>query len=83
MFQPPTDNLYKFIAISGLILLLGGGIFPYMKSIELTQELIEFSGEAKKLKLEADMTALKTEISKLQIKKTFKIAAHKPKSRRI
>ena len=38
MISPPTDSLYKFIAISGLVLVIWGVTFPENKRYELAVE---------------------------------------------
>ena len=45
MLQPPTDNLYKFMAIVGLILWVGGGLYPWTKAYEVEKELITLEAE--------------------------------------
>lgn len=45
MFQPPTDNLYKFMAIIGLILWVGGALYPWTKAYEVGKELITLEAE--------------------------------------
>jgi len=62
MLQPPTDNLYKFMAIIGLMLWIGGALYPWQKAYEMERELItlqaeikyaqEFPSEAKPIELE-------------------------------
>ena len=41
----PTDNLYKFIAITGVALMVFSFVMPYIKLSELDNELITLSGE--------------------------------------
>ena len=45
MLQPPTDNLYKFMAIFGLILWVGGALYPWTKAYEVEKELITLEAE--------------------------------------
>ena len=45
MLQPPTDNLYKFMAIIGLILWVGGALYPWTKAYEVEKELISLEAE--------------------------------------
>jgi hypothetical protein len=40
LLQPPTDNLYKFMAILGLMLWIGGVLYPWTKAYELEKEII-------------------------------------------
>lgn len=47
MLQPPTDNLYKFMAIIGLIIWVGGGWYPWTKAYEVEKELITLEAEIK------------------------------------
>ena len=47
MLQPPTDNLYKFMAIFGLILWIGGALYPWTKAYEVEKELITLEAEIK------------------------------------
>ena len=47
MLQPPTDNLYKFMAIVGLILWVGGALYPWTKAYEVEKELITLEAEIK------------------------------------
>jgi hypothetical protein len=47
MFSPPTDSLYKFIAIFGLIILAWGVAFPWQKAQEFKFKLIEIKAEVK------------------------------------
>ena len=46
LMQVPTDNLYKFMAISGIILIVAGFILPSYPLIELTVETDRLSVEA-------------------------------------
>lgn len=46
MIQPPTDNLYKFMAIVGLLLWVGGALYPWTKAYELEKELIMVEAQA-------------------------------------
>jgi hypothetical protein len=39
MISPPTDSLYKFIAISGLVFIIWGASYPWTKSQELDLEV--------------------------------------------
>ena len=47
MLQPPTDNLYKFMAIFGLILWVGGALYPWTKAYEVEKEMITLKAEIK------------------------------------
>jgi valyl-tRNA synthetase len=52
LITPPTDNLYKFIAITGLILILLSIILPFVKEEELSIKMQQdkTSGEVLKAK---------------------------------
>ena len=45
MISPPTDSLYKFIAISGVVLFLWGAAFPWNKAYELKLQSIDLAGK--------------------------------------
>ena len=47
MLQPPTDNLYKFMAIIGLMLWIGGVLYPWTKAYEVEREIIMLEAEVK------------------------------------
>jgi predicted membrane protein len=42
---PPTDNLYKFLAIFGLIVALLSFIFPQVLIFEIESQLLQLNGE--------------------------------------
>jgi ATP-dependent Zn protease len=44
MISPPTDSLYKFIAISGIVMLLWGAAFPWNKAHELKLQSVDLAG---------------------------------------
>ena len=46
----PTDNLYKFMALSGLVILILSAI-PYYRKYEFDIELIRLEAEAENLRL--------------------------------
>jgi hypothetical protein len=50
MFNLPTDNLYKFVAIFGLIIALFSIYYPFQKYHELRLLLIENEGESELFK---------------------------------
>ena len=54
IIQPPTDCLYKFIAISGLLIFCFSMVWPELRLNELEQQSIQVMGEFKILKIEAD-----------------------------
>ena len=47
MLQPPTDNLYKFMAIIGLIIWVAGVWYPWTKAYEVEKEHITLEAEIK------------------------------------
>jgi hypothetical protein len=52
MLQPPTDNLYKFMAISGLLLFAAFFVLPYLKIIELEDGATKLQGDMRKVEVE-------------------------------
>ena len=54
LLQPPTDNLYKFLAISGLLLLGFFQVFPLLQLRELRNERIQISGEISILRIDLE-----------------------------
>jgi hypothetical protein len=53
-FSPPTDNLYKFMALSGLILAFFSYYVPYIIHERLQSRLASAELESKKLTIERD-----------------------------
>jgi len=53
-FFPPTDNLYKFLAISGLMIFCFFVIWPELQTYKLEQRKIEILGEQEVIKHEID-----------------------------
>ena len=53
---PPTDNLYKFLSIFGLIVALLSFIFPQILIFEIKTQILKLDGEV--VVLEEDMLAL-------------------------
>lgn len=45
MIHPPTDNLYKFMAIVGLLLWVGGALYPWSKAYEIEKEVISLEAQ--------------------------------------
>ncbi len=43
---PPTDNLYKFLAIFGLVIVVMSFIFPHLLIFDLETQIIKLNGEA-------------------------------------
>jgi hypothetical protein len=54
IFQPPTDSLYKFMAVSGLLILGFSLIWPELRLYELEKQTVELEGENRVLKVEID-----------------------------
>jgi hypothetical protein len=50
----PTDNLYKFLALSGLAIAIFGLVFPAIRISEIRLKLIEANTQTRLLKLEID-----------------------------
>ncbi|SRR5713101_7491160 len=68
--QPPTDNLYKFMAILGLLLWVGGVIYPWTKAFELESRVIDLSAEIKRANLDianADPIDLRRKTEQVQL----------------
>ncbi|HEX3152812.1 MAG TPA: hypothetical protein VHR66_32370 [Gemmataceae bacterium] len=55
--SPPTDNLYKFLAVFGLILLGGSFVYPSWQRKEYDQLKARFDGDAAKLQTEREVAA--------------------------
>ena len=47
MLTPPTDSLYKFCAIAGLVMALWGGAFPWNKGYEAKLEAAQLRAQIK------------------------------------
>ena len=50
----PTDNLYKFLAISGLVTLAFTAVFPFFILRQVSLELVSVKSEIAAIKLEAE-----------------------------
>jgi len=55
----PTDNLYKFIAISGIVLLLVAVFYPVYRRTEIRDEITLYNSEIKKLSIEESKAKIK------------------------
>lgn len=64
MMQPPTDNLYKFLAIFGLVIAITGAVGAYQALAELRAHLIESSYQGAKA-LQAQALAISNRLSLL------------------
>jgi hypothetical protein len=77
VLKPPTDNLYKFIALTGLLILTLSLVLPgyvlvtlEMKRLEVVRELNITSAaldEAKSLQIEAEAATHRAEAASLQV----------------
>ena len=54
ILKPPTDNLYKFISIFGLLIFLASFIFPQILSREYSLKYAEVEGEIRVLENERE-----------------------------
>jgi hypothetical protein len=54
IFQPPTDSLYKFMAVAGLLILGFSMIWPELRLYELEKQTVQLMGEVNILKIETD-----------------------------
>ena len=55
MFTPPTDSLYKFIAIFGLIILGWGVVFPWQQSYDYKHKTVELKSIIDKSRNNAEL----------------------------
>jgi hypothetical protein len=62
--NPPTDNLYKFLAITGIIVLVLAYLMPYILLKDLTTQMIEQIGEANLLQIELNI--VEREVTRLE-----------------
>lgn len=53
ILKPPTDNLYKFIAISGLLIFLASFVFPQILGREYVTKVAEVEGGLRVLENES------------------------------
>lgn len=68
--QPPTDNLYKFMAILGLLLWVGGAVYPWTKAYELQIQVIELTADIKRAGLDptkADLIEVEKKIDQSRL----------------
>ncbi len=54
ILQPPTDSLYKFMAVSGLLIICFSVIWPELRIYELEQQSIQLKGEVNILRIETN-----------------------------
>ena len=69
MLSMPTDNLYKFYAISGLIILLFSGYYPFQKLHELNLLLTDNMSEVKFLSIQKDPLLKKVDFLEARLEK--------------
>jgi hypothetical protein len=70
IIQPPTDNLYKFMAIFGLILWVGGMFYPLTKAYELKRDQIELEAQvaqAEKNPEQANTVVLRKNLNQIRL----------------
>ena len=75
MISPPTDSLYKFLAISGLVTVGWSVAFPWDKHLEYELKVAEVKAEVQKSKLKVERLdsqykSLLDEESKLQAERS-------------
>lgn len=58
MITPPTDSLYKFVAIAGVIMILWGSAFPWNKAYELKLQAVELDGRIQSVSQKAEQLKL-------------------------
>ena len=71
-FTIPTDNFYKFFAISGLIILISTSFYVVEYTQKLTSEIVDLESSAEVLKFETELQnsqaiSLSNEITKVKI----------------
>ena len=57
----PTDNLYKFLALTGLVVALASVIFPYSKEYDSAIDMMEILQERKLLVIETKYLKVEVE----------------------
>jgi uncharacterized protein YktA (UPF0223 family) len=67
---PPTDNLYKFAALSGLVLLLVSIIYPQTRMDALNARIYDFNCEIEEMKVGGETLAEHFKAYKSQIFKS-------------
>lgn len=76
----PTDNLYKFIALTGVLLLLISIFYPEYQRIKIRDEITHYNGEIKKLNIESNKSNSKLKDIKEQVEKLDSISNTKSNS---
>jgi exopolysaccharide biosynthesis protein len=67
----PTDNLYKFMALSGLFILILSVVYPLYRENELTQRLLALEGEIEVLNVDI---IFQTELAKNTKRHSFSLS---------
>ena len=67
----PTDSLYKFIALSGLFILIFSVVYPLYQENELRQRSLALEGEIEVLKVDVDF---QLELAKDTKRHTFSLS---------
>lgn len=70
----PTDNLYKFLSIAGIVLILFAIYIIIFKGIEIDSNTIELNGEISKLNIASNQLKLEKKILKDAILEFYTIA---------
>ncbi len=65
-FQPPTDNLYKFMAVSGIVLIIAGFFVPPVFFLQAGMEYLTQLRGSDELKVQRKFTAERLETLKLR-----------------
>lgn len=68
----PTDNLYKFVALTGVFLLLVAVLYPTIKIQELNSEIIVLNGEIERHRYESEILSEKRSDLKKKLKELVK-----------
>jgi len=95
LIKPPTDNLYKFTAIFGLVLFVGGLVLPpwlfYQSSLELLKTVAgkdelaahELFAQERKQQLERRKNQAETELKQLQARLSNLASSGSSRSREV
>jgi len=73
MLNLPTDNLYKFLAISGLVIVMFSIYYPFQKDHELKFLLIDIDSEIKLKELQITYLETKSGLLKQELDKIEKM----------
>ncbi len=68
----PTDNLYKFVALTGVVLLILSLLYPESQRTTIRDEITLYNGEVRKLNFERDKSKRKLKDIKEQVKELDK-----------